>query len=72
MPVGPIIIDTSVYRRSHMKEPSGRGRWAFGFSPYAQGADVIFTPMAMDFKEAMVWAKNEAKNRGMRTIYVMP
>jgi hypothetical protein len=55
-----------------MKEPSGRGRWAFGFSPYAQGADVIFTPMAMDFKEAMVWAKNEAKNRGMRTIYVMP
>lgn len=51
-----VRFDTSDFRRSHMKEPKGRGCWAF--APDTTG-EWIFSPM-MTFTEAKAWAREQA------------
>jgi len=62
-----IQFDTADYRRSHGKQPKGRGRWAFDI----QG-DWHFTPRAMTFTEAKQWAAEQARAVGASTVNVGP
>jgi hypothetical protein len=63
-----ISVDTSRYERSHGKKPKGRGSWAFYFD--RAGGDAMFTPHSMDYKDAINWAKEQAKDAGKSIVYV--
>ena len=60
-------IDTSKYKRSHGKNPAGWGGWGFYFD---NDKDPVFTPNAMNYVDAIKWAKDKAKELGKNTIYV--
>ena len=53
-----IDIDPSPFVRSHMRNPSGRGSWAFSLQPYPRDVckDVVFTP-SMTYADAKTWIK---------------
>lgn len=53
-----IDIDNSPFVRSHMRNPSGRGSWAFSLqaNPRDVLTDVVFTP-SMTYSDAKVWVK---------------
>ncbi len=63
-----VNVRTDRYERSHGKKPKGRGSWAFYFD--RMGGDAIFAPHSMDYKDAINWAKEEAKKAGKSTVYV--
>jgi hypothetical protein len=60
-------IDTSRYKRSHGKNPTGFGGWGFFFD---NDKEPVFTPNAMNYADAVKWAKGKAKELGKTTIYV--
>ena len=53
-----IDIDPSPFYRSHLRNPSGRGSWAFSLqsNPRDVLKDVVFTP-SMTYADAKVWIK---------------
>ena len=53
-------FDTSPYFRSHLREPRGRGSWAFGFTPNPPIEQVVFAPGSMTLSEAKAWMRQEA------------
>ena len=63
-----VNIDTGDYKRSHGKEPRGRGMWAFYFDK--NNKEPFFTPSGMNYTDAVKWAKEQAKKAGESTIYV--
>jgi hypothetical protein len=63
-----VSVRTDRYKRSHGKEPRGNGLWAFYFDD--KEGDPIFTPGAMNYSDAIKWAKEEAKKAGKSVIYV--
>ena len=64
-----VKVEVERYKRSHNKNPNGFGSWAFSYN--RQGIGHFFTPMPMSYKEAVKWAKGEAKRDGEGYIYVM-
>ena len=64
-----VKVEVERYKRSHNKNPNGFGSWAFSYN--RQGKGHFFTPMPMSYKEAVKWAKEEAKRDGEGYIYVM-
>jgi hypothetical protein len=63
-----VDVRTDRYKRSHGKEPRGNGMWAFYFDD--KDGDPMFTPKAMNYSDAIKWAKEEAKKAGKTTVYV--
>jgi hypothetical protein len=63
-----VSVRTDRYKRSHGKEPRGNGLWAFYFDD--KEGDPIFAPGAMNYADAIKWAKEEAKKAGKSVIYV--
>lgn len=63
-----VEVRTNRYQRAHGKKPRGFGQWAFYFDDI--GGDPIFAPKAMNYSDAVKWAKGEAKKAGKREIYV--
>jgi hypothetical protein len=63
-----VSVSTDRYKRSHGKNPGGWGSWAFYFD--SRGGEPIFTPSAMDYKDAVKWAKEKAKESNKSTVYV--
>ena len=61
-----VSVSTMPYKSAHGKEPRGNGMWAFS----VDGED-IFTPKAMNYGEALKWAKEEAKKRNASEIKVL-
>jgi hypothetical protein len=52
-----IDIDPAPYVRSHARNPSGFGAWAFSINDqHAHINDVVFAP-AMNYSDAKVWIK---------------
>jgi hypothetical protein len=49
-----IFFDTRPFVRSHMKEPRGRGSWAFSID----GGEAIFSP-SMTLAEARRWVRGK-------------
>jgi len=64
-----VKVEVERYKRSHQKNPKGFGSWAFSYN--RQGIGHFFTPQPMNYKEAVKWAKEEAKRDGEGYIYVM-
>jgi hypothetical protein len=64
-----VKVEVERYKRSHQKNPSGFGSWAFSYNQHGIGH--FFTPQPMNYKEAVKWAKEEAKRDGEGYIYVM-
>lgn len=60
-------VDTSKYKRSHGKNPTGFGGWGFFFD---NDKEPVFTPNAMNYADAVKWAKGKAKELGKTSIYV--
>lgn len=52
-----IEIDSSPFRRSHIRAPRGRGSWAFATTPNPRIEDVQFSP-SMSWGDAQVWARS--------------
>jgi len=63
-----VRVETSRYERAHGKKPKGFGQWAFYFDN--MGGDPMFVPKAMNYSDAVKWAKGEAKKAGKREVYV--
>jgi hypothetical protein len=63
-----VTVSTDRYKRSHGKNPKGWGQWAFYFD--SRGGEPIFTPSGMDYKDAVKWAKEKAKEANKSSIYV--
>jgi hypothetical protein len=63
-----VTVDTVRFKRSHSKEPRGFGMWAFYFDK--TGGEAILAPAAMDYADAVKWAKEEAKKADKKVIYV--
>lgn len=63
-----VEVKTNRYQRTHGKKPKGFGQWAFYFDD--MGGEPIFVPKAMNYSDAVKWAKGEAKKAGKREIYV--
>ena len=68
---GPaIIFETREYRSSHLREPRGRGSWAFRHLD-----ETIWSP-SMTYGEAKRWARAEWQARrptaGTIIVYVLP
>lgn len=63
-----VRVETSRYERVHGKKPKGFGQWAFYFDN--MGGDPMFVPKAMNYSDAVKWAKGEAKKAGKREVYV--
>jgi hypothetical protein len=61
-----VSVSTMPYKSAHGKEPRGNGMWAFSV-----GGEDIFTPKAMNYGEALKWAKEEAKKRNASEIKVL-
>jgi hypothetical protein len=55
-----IEVNTNKYQGAHGKKPSGNGMWAFKLSGYQIEQDA-WTPRAMNYGDAVKWAKEEAK-----------
>ena len=51
-------IDSAPFVRSHARNPSGRGSWAFSLqaNPRDVCKDVVFAP-SMTYSDAKVWVK---------------
>lgn len=62
-----ITVSTDRYKRSHGKNPSGWGGWAFYFG---KSKEPSFAPSAMNYSDAIKWAKEKAKEEGETVIYV--
>lgn len=62
-----ITVSTDRYKRSHGKNPSGWGGWAFYFG---KSTEPSFAPSAMNYSDAIKWAKEKAKDQGETLIYV--
>jgi len=63
-----VEVKTNRYQRTHGKKPKGFGQWAFYFDD--MGGEPMFVPKAMNYSDAVKWAKGEAKKAGKREIYV--
>lgn len=62
-----VYFDTTPYRASHLREPRGRGSWAFEFEGY-RDRDILWSP-SMTYTEAKKWAVEEVKRRdALRTL----
>ena len=64
-----VKVEVERYKRSHQKNPKGYGQWAFSYN--RDGKEHFFVPKSMDYKDAVKWAKEEAKRDGEGYIYVM-
>ena len=62
-----VAVSTDRYKRSHGKNPSGWGGWAFYID---NDKEPMFTPGPMNYSDAVKWAKEQAKNKGVNTVYV--
>jgi hypothetical protein len=62
-------IDTTPYKSVHTKEPKGFGLWYFSFSK--DGSDPMSPEKSMSYGDAIIWAKQQAKEKNQRIIYVM-
>jgi hypothetical protein len=75
-----ISFDTAAFVRSHGKAPKGNGIWGFEVTrrvQYANGSacetSAMFTPRAMSFMEAKVWARHKfAGDRAIEGVSVAP
>lgn len=56
-----IQFHTNEYRRSHMREPHGRGSWAFRV-----GTDILWSP-SMTYTQAKAWAREQLAERAAST-----
>lgn len=61
-----VSVDTSSYKRTHMKEPRGEGMWAFEIK-----GKTVFTPGSMNYSDAVKWAKEEAAKEKASLIKVL-
>ncbi len=61
-----VTVDASKYVRAHGKQPKGFGGWAFSI-----GGEEVFTPSSMSYADAQKWAKEEAKKKGVSTVYTL-
>ena len=69
-----VEVSHTRYLRSHGKKASGRGPWMFTHKLYgdAKGDDTFAAPSsAKSFSDATKHAKEWAKSKGHRTVYVM-
>ena len=69
-----ITVSTALYYREYMKEPKGRGSWAFSIgdkSGYDDATKAFFTN-SMTYREAVKVAKLEEQKKGATIIYVLP
>lgn len=81
LPPKPTVeFEHSVYERSHMKAPRGRGSWAFAFMTgergWDEGANVYFSPGGMLLSEAKKWFRENfsvpSHVTGVLTAAVLP
>jgi len=56
-----IQVHTAEYRRSHMKEPRGRGSWAFRVD-----TEIPWSP-SMTYADAKAWARAQIAERAAGT-----
>lgn len=65
-----IEIDSSPFVRSHMKDPRGRGSWAFSLeaNPRDVVKNVVFSP-SMTWGEAKVWARQWFRDQQAKGVY---
>jgi hypothetical protein len=54
-----IELDTTEYRQSHLREPRGRGAWAFYVG---DDLEPLWSP-SMTYTEAKRWLREQLKNR---------
>lgn len=65
-------IETTRYKHSHGKNPSGFGLWAFEVQT-TEGRQTITAPQAMAYTDAKVWALRQARAIGAdEQIFVAP
>ena len=70
-----ITVSTSLYRRSTMKNPRGRGNWWFSIGSTAGYDDITkaWSPNGhYTYTEACKLAKKEARKRGANIVFVLP
>jgi hypothetical protein len=68
-----VEFNTTEYQFSHGKQPRGRGSWAFFFGPPSDPENfnnVFWTPGNTTYSEAKRMAREEARQRGVSTVYV--
>ena len=59
-----VRFDNRDFERSHMRQPRGRGSWAFGFGCVPDDVrDAWFTPGCTTFTQAKKLARQEAERR---------
>lgn len=63
-------VNTNKYQFAHGKKPNGNGMWAFKLSGHQIEQDA-WTPNAMNYGDAVKWAKEEAKKIGATRIDVL-
>ena len=70
---GKIRFDDSPYYRSHRKKPGGRAAWAFAFSDPLKdrNPEIWMSPGSTTIQDAKKKAAEEAKKRGVNTVWVM-
>lgn len=61
-----VSVVTSKYKGVHGKEPKGFGMWAFEIN-----GKEVFTPKAMNYGDAVNWAKNQAVADKVDTVYTL-
>lgn len=65
-----VLIETGPYYSSHLKQPRGRGSWAFALG--SRHAEPWFAPGSMTYAEARKLAKARAIELGVVAVYVLP
>lgn len=63
-------IRTNEYRKSHGREPRGRGTWAFAFGD--PNAAPCFSRPDTTYADAKRWAQGEARRLGCSVAYTLP
>jgi hypothetical protein len=68
-----ISFDSAPFVRSHMKQPKGRGSWAFSI----EGGEPLFAPV-MTLNEAKLWVTEQVRRlapagfKGVVVVQVLP
>ena len=61
-----IVVDTSAYKAAHGDLPAG------GYVEYQIGDDVHGYSAAFTYDQSLAWAKRDAVDKGVTTIFMRP
>ncbi|MGO8684027.1 MAG: hypothetical protein ACLQUT_05540 [Thermoleophilia bacterium] len=67
-----ICFNTREFEIDHARSPKGRGSWAFATDPNSSDYDAMCWTPGMTYTEAKRYATTWARERNIKTLYVMP